>query len=80
MTELYAALQPVLEEHEGEQSQQHQEQEEQEEGKERAVQLAIMGRPNGVSALLVTNYFSILSCFNSPLSYALRHACNECKA
>ena len=60
MTELYAALQPVLEEREGLQDQQLQEQE-QEEGKERAVQLAIMGLPNVVGPLLLTNYFSLLS-------------------
>ncbi len=46
MTELYAALQPVLDQHTSFHSQQA---EEGEEGKERAVQLAIMGLPNVVS-------------------------------
>ena len=45
MTELYAALQPVLDEHESFHKQQAQKDEE---GKERAVQLAIMGLPNVV--------------------------------
>lgn len=46
MTELYAALQPILDAH---QSSLTQGQEEAEEGRERAVQLAIMGLPNVVS-------------------------------
>ena len=46
MTELYAALQPVLDEHES--FHKHQAEEEKE-GKERAVQLAVMGLPNVVS-------------------------------
>jgi len=50
MTELYAALQPVLDEHESFHQQQAQEDEE---GKERAVQLAIMGLPNVVSCLFL---------------------------
>ncbi len=48
MTELYAALQPVLDEHDSFHQQQAQEDEE---GKERAVQLAIMGLPNVVGNL-----------------------------
>ena len=51
MTELYAALQPVLDEHE---SFHHQQAQEDEEGKERAVQLAIMGLPNVVTFLFLT--------------------------
>ena len=50
MTELYAALQPLLDEHESFHKQQAQEDEE---GKERAVQLAIMGLPNVVSSLFL---------------------------
>ena len=47
MTDLYAAMQPVLDEHDGF----HQQQGEEEEGAgtERPVQLAIMGLPNVVS-------------------------------
>lgn len=49
MTELYAALQPVLDKHDS----YHQQQDEEEEaGKERPVQLAIMGLPNVVSVIL----------------------------
>lgn len=47
MTELYAALQPVLDEHE---SFHRQQSEEDQEGKERSVQLAIMGLPNVVGS------------------------------
>lgn len=46
MTELYAALQPVLDEHDSFHKRQA---EEEKEGKERAVQLAVMGLPNVVS-------------------------------
>ncbi|DBA81670.1 TPA: hypothetical protein ACH3X1_007420 [Trebouxia sp. C0004] len=52
MTELYAALQPVLDEHQSFHKQQAQEDEE---GKERAVQLAIMGLPN-VGKSTLANY------------------------
>ena len=54
MTELYAALQPVLDEHES--FHKHQAEEEKE-GKERAVQLAVMGLPNVVST---TSHLSAL--------------------
>ena len=47
MTDLYAALQPILDKHE---SFHRQQDEEEEEGKERPVQLAIMGLPNVVSS------------------------------
>ena len=47
MTELYAALQPVLDEHN---SYHQQHGEEEEAGSERSVQLAIMGLPNVASA------------------------------
>lgn len=57
MTELYAALQPVLDEHESFHKQQAQEDEE---GKERAVQLAIMGLPNVVTFLFLTLAFLFL--------------------
>ena len=48
MTELYAALQPVLDEHDSHHGQQVEAQEE-EAGAERPVQLAIMGLPNVAS-------------------------------
>ena len=49
MTELYAALQPVLDEHNS-YHQQQLEAEEEDAGSERPVQLAIMGLPNVVSS------------------------------
>ncbi|KAA6417474.1 MAG: GTPase Der-like, partial [Trebouxia sp. A1-2] len=52
MTELYAALQPLLDEHESFHKQQAQEDKE---GKERGVQLAIMGLPN-VGKSTLANY------------------------
>lgn len=57
MTELYAALQPLLDEHESFHKQQAQEDKE---GKERGVQLAIMGLPNVVSCLFLTLAFLFL--------------------
>lgn len=48
MTELYAALRPVLDEHDNHHGQQVEAQKE-EAGSERAVQLAIMGLPNVAS-------------------------------
>lgn len=73
MTELYAALQPVLDEHDSYHGQQVEAQDE-EAGAERAVQLAIMGLPNvasvqplpvRIACLSAASHTPISTCFCS---------------